>query len=623
VKHTLDHSSPNTVDFAEVLGVDVTVVFHNSAPHIERLVQSLAACADGTIEMNLHVVDNASHDDSIEVFRQALSTTQSKFAHVTIHESPTNLGFGCAHNRAAASGNAPFIFILNPDTAMPADGLRCLLAEAARSADDVAGWEPRQIPYEHPKAYDPVTMEPPWCSGAALLLRRRAFTKVGGFDECIFLYCEDVDLSWRLRDAGYRLRYVPSVRVRHDSYSVPNEIKPSQFIYSRLGNLYLRSRFGTVTDILIGLQLYMLSIIGSQHFHGQRRALLREIPTFFRLFPHFRWGANGPHGRHRVRGLNYEIRRGGEFTETVLAEHLPRRSKVSILVRTLGRRAKLDRALRSVANQTYRNLEVIVVEDGPATLGDFLSEFRDLDIVYHPLGENRGRCHAGNEAMNRASGEYLVFLDEDDEFYADHIEQLVAAALTSGTEVAYATAFEVPTEWDSAGKILRQGEPIVQFQQKFSRLALCYRNYLPILTVLFHRSLFERFGGMDPDLDNLEDWDLWLRFCAAGARFAFLNKTTSLYRIPYRRKDYGIRYQSLHSFKTVATAKQEQMALTMTVAEASREIGVILEDQSRLGQILGITPRELRGIEKLYTRHKLARWAISILRPVLRRLVLG
>jgi len=321
--------------------------------------------------------------------------------------------------------------------------------------------------------------------------------------------------------------------------------------------------------------------------------------------------------------LNYEIRRGGEFTETVLAEHLPRRSKVSILVRTLGRRAKLDRALRSVANQTYRNLEVIVVEDGPATLGDFLSEFRDLDIVYHPLGENRGRCHAGNEAMNRASGEYLVFLDEDDEFYADHIEQLVAAALTSGTEVAYATAFEVPTEWDSAGKILRQGEPIVQFQQKFSRLALCYRNYLPILTVLFHRSLFERFGGMDPDLDNLEDWDLWLRFCAAGARFAFLNKTTSLYRIPYRRKDYGIRYQSLHSFKTVATAKQEQMALTMTVAEASREIGVILEDQSRLGQILGITPRELRGIEKLYTRHKLARWAISILRPVLRRLVLG
>ena len=163
-----------------VPSVDVTVVFYNSASHIGRLVESLAACADQPIELNLHIVDNHSDDGSIEVFREALSAADHKFAGVTIHESASNLGFGRAQNRAAAAGNAPYIFVLNPDTVLPSDSLQRLLAEAARSPEDVAAWEPRQTPYEHPKAYDPVSLEPPWCSAAALLLRRQAFEKVGG-----------------------------------------------------------------------------------------------------------------------------------------------------------------------------------------------------------------------------------------------------------------------------------------------------------------------------------------------------------------------------------------------------------------------------------------------------------
>jgi hypothetical protein len=411
--------------------------------------------------------------------------------------------------------------------------------------------------------------------------------------------------------------------VRHDTYSGPHEIKPSQFIHSRLGNLYLRTRFGHWRDIAVGLQLYVLSILGPQHFPGQRRALLRGIPTYLRRYPHFRWNTRRPRGKFRFRGLNYEIRRGGAFTETVLTEEMPRQPKVSVLVRTLGRRAMLDRALRSVANQTYPNLEVVIVEDGPETLRGFLSEFPNLDIVYHAFGKNRGRCQAGNEAMQRASGEYLVFLDEDDEFYADHIEQLTATVLSSDAEVAYATAFEVPTEWGADGEIVKEGDAIVAYQQPFSRLELSYRNYLPILTVLFHRALYERCGGMDLELDNLEDWDLWLRFSAATGRFAFLDKTTSLYRVPYRREDYGTRHGALRSFNQAAATKHDRLVLTMTVAEANREIAQILEEQTRLGQILGITPRELRGIERAYTRHKLVRWTIKTLRPVLRRLIFG
>ena len=72
----------------------------------------------------------------------------------------------------------------------------------------------RQIPYEHPKAYDPVTLDTPWVSGAATLFRREAFEAVGGFDDAIFMYGEDVDLSWRLRARGLAPHLPAAVRRR-------------------------------------------------------------------------------------------------------------------------------------------------------------------------------------------------------------------------------------------------------------------------------------------------------------------------------------------------------------------------------------------------------------------------
>ncbi len=54
-----------------------------------------------------------------------------------------------------------------------------------------------------------------WLSGCALMLRRRAFDDAGGFDPAYFMYVEDVDLAWRLREAGWRVRYQPSARVVH------------------------------------------------------------------------------------------------------------------------------------------------------------------------------------------------------------------------------------------------------------------------------------------------------------------------------------------------------------------------------------------------------------------------
>ena len=126
-----------------------------------------------------------------------------------------NLGSGGGSNALAACGDEEAIWVLNPDT-YPAPSAMSELLNAL-GGDDVAIAEARQIPIEHPKAYDPTTGDTPWASGFSMIVRRSVFDGVGGFDAQFFpMYCDDVDLSWRVRAAGWRVVHVPTAVVLHD-----------------------------------------------------------------------------------------------------------------------------------------------------------------------------------------------------------------------------------------------------------------------------------------------------------------------------------------------------------------------------------------------------------------------
>jgi GT2 family glycosyltransferase len=126
-----------------------------------------------------------------------------------------NLGSAGGQNRLAESAGADYLLMLNPDVVVAANLFGQLLAPFRN--DDVGIVEAKQLPFEHPKDYDPASGETSWATGACFLIRRSTFRRLGGFDaDSFFLYCDDVDLSWRVRSLGLKVVFQPSALAFHD-----------------------------------------------------------------------------------------------------------------------------------------------------------------------------------------------------------------------------------------------------------------------------------------------------------------------------------------------------------------------------------------------------------------------
>lgn len=158
----------------------------------------------------------------------------------------TNLGSAGGSNRLAEQGRSPLLLVLNPDTYVAPT----LLAEMVAVFDDprVGVADAKQLPLEHPKHYDPQAGDTSWASGSCMMVRRAVFESIGGFDtDHFFLYCDDVDLSWRARLADHRVVHVPSALVFHDKrITAEATVEPAatEDYFGVLGRLMLAHRYG-------------------------------------------------------------------------------------------------------------------------------------------------------------------------------------------------------------------------------------------------------------------------------------------------------------------------------------------------------------------------------------------
>ncbi len=598
--------------------VDLSVVTYR--PETELLASLLASLAEAASKLRLHlfVEDNSPEADETESIRAMPELAVGAFATVDVHRSGENLGFGRGHNANARRGKSPFLLVINQDCIVEPGALERLVETAAKDEAKVAAWEMRQIPYEHPKAYDPATLDAPWVSGAATLFRREAYESVGGFDEAIFMYGEDVDLSWRLRAKGWRVTYQPRCAVVHRTYKVAAEVKPLQVFGGVQTNLGLRMRYGGIARIAQGFAMLAAEVLAPSDFPGRRRGLFMTGLRALGSAPHFLASRvpSTPAFRPLFSGWCYETRRDGAFHEFRSRREHPEddRPKVSILIRTVNRAAWLREALSSCAHQTWENLEVVVVEDGPPASKSVVDEFRGrLDIRYESTGTSGGRSRAGNRALVLATGEWLNFLDDDDVLFADHVEMLVQAALAARVKGAYGLAWETKTAVrDREQAEYEETVHSTIHRQPFDRLTMWHHNYLPIQAVLFHRSLYEKHGGFAEDMDQLEDWNLWTRYTLEDD-FVLVEKTTSKYRVPADNRDAAGRQALLD--RAYADALERQRRLRITASP--REISEMADAYARSQAVMMVTRHD---VKRFVLGNRILAWLAAWRRPVVERL---
>jgi GT2 family glycosyltransferase len=543
--------------------IDILIVTYKPVLSLMRTqLDSLSNQGLESMGLNLYVWENSDDPRFLKHIKDLLKDYDSVFLSKRILSGPDNIGFGPGNNRLLSSSSAPWVLISNQEIVLEPNALKTLIHFASED-DEGCAWEMRQIPYEHPKVYDPVTLETPWVSGAACLYRRQAIEQVNGFEEKIFMYGEDVDLSWRLRAKGWRLRYIAKAAVIHHTYSKPKEVKPLQAIEGNLTNLCLRARFGSWGDILKGLAMLSGELFRPEIFPGRRKSLALNFVKYFKRFPYYRWKTGV-----RVNGFkptfllwDFSERRDGAFHEFKPSNEKKEYPLVSILVRTCHRPQWLREALLSIKYQTYPNIEVVIVEDGPPTAQKMIeTEFQqDMNIKYFATKEPVGRSRAGNIALEMAGGEWFNFLDDDDVFFSDHVEVLLQSAIREKIKGVYALAWETETRVVSELPLKYiETDHYIRHNQQFCRITLWHHNYMPIQSVLFHRSLYERWGGLEEDMDQLEDWNLWTRYSLED-RFALVEKCTSKYRVPSNFAVQLHRQNRLDLAYEAAVEKQKEM----------------------------------------------------------------
>lgn len=184
------------------------VTYNNPVPEVRRAVEA-AQKALATFGEN----------GSVLVLDNGASSASALPRDGTVQSVPTagNVGFGAAHNRLMAlafAGGATHYVAVNPDGLLHHKAIVALM-HMMNACGDRALVEAIQFPREHPKPYDAFSFDTPWVSGGCLAISRQGFEVLGGFDEGFFMYCEDVDLSWRAKAAGFVLRTCPSALFLH------------------------------------------------------------------------------------------------------------------------------------------------------------------------------------------------------------------------------------------------------------------------------------------------------------------------------------------------------------------------------------------------------------------------
>jgi GT2 family glycosyltransferase len=199
---------------------------------------------------------------------------------------------------------------------------------------------------------------------------------------------------------------------------------------------------------------------------------------------------------------------------------------VSVIVPTYNRAVLLAETLASIERQTYPALETIVVNDAGSDVNDVVARFSRARLLEQP--QNRGPAAARNRGLADARGAFVMFFDDDDEMFPDHVAALANALIRTGLDVAYGQMIDCFTV--KAGPDRYAIDSLAAHDVLLDHADIQWAGSLASTAIMFRRVLVERIGAVDESLPAAEDFEYWLRL-AEGREWARVPDVTSMYFI--------------------------------------------------------------------------------------------
>ncbi len=198
------------------------------------------------------------------------------------------------------------------------------------------------------------------------------------------------------------------------------------------------------------------------------------------------------------------------------------KSKVSVIIPTRNRAELLTRALKSALQQTYPYFEIIIIDDASEdNTGAIVQSFKDERLRYIFFKKNMGAAAARNAGIKQAEGEYVAFLDSDDQWHPEKLARQVEVMDRSNSRVGI--VYCLTERIYSARHYLIPSPDIKRRGDLYRNMILGYYN-VPTPAALVRKECFDRCGVFDPHLAALEEWDMWMRI-SKYFLFEFIDKT--------------------------------------------------------------------------------------------------
>lgn len=249
--------------------ITIIIPNYNGMKFLPDCIESLKKQTAGGFE--ILIVDNGSRDGSVEWIKK----TSASDSRIKLLALPENRGFAGGVNAGLRATDSEFVILLNNDTVAEPDFVG-QLEKGIRRSDDIfavsaqmlkasdhtlidsagdgitwLGWAYQRGIDEKAQLYDKEKDVFSACAGAAIY-RKDILDEIGYFDEMHFAYLEDIDLSWRARLAGYKIRYLPQARVYHlGSATSGSKYNAFKVRLSARNNIYLHYKNQPAVQLII------------------------------------------------------------------------------------------------------------------------------------------------------------------------------------------------------------------------------------------------------------------------------------------------------------------------------------------------------------------------------------